>query len=219
MLKGAIFDFDGTLFESMFIWDTAGETYLRSIGIEPREDLRKVLKTMSLLQSATYIRDNYAISLTLEEIMDGINRTVENFYFHTVQPKEGVITLLEQMKVKGIKMCIATATDRYQVNAALKRCCMEHFFSEIFTCTDVGHGKDEPFIFRKAMDYLGTTRENTVVFEDAYHAAKTAKADGFVTVAVYDSHEEKQKELQALSDFYFENYTETDTFWKFAYGI
>ena len=219
MLKGAIFDFDGTLFDSMFIWNTAGETYLRSIGIEPREDLRKVLKTMSLLQSATYIREKYAVELTLEEIMDGINRTVENFYFHTVQPKEGVITLLEQMKVKGIKMCIATATDRYQVNAALKRCGMEHFFSEIFTCTDVGHGKDEPFIFRKAMDYLGTTRENTVVFEDAYHAAKTAKADGFVTVAVYDSHEEKQKELQALSDFYFENYTETDTFWKFAYGI
>ena len=219
MLKGAIFDFDGTLFDSMFIWNTAGETYLRSIGIEPREDLRKVLKTMSLLQSATYIREKYAVELTLEEIMNGINRTVEDFYFHTVQPKEGVATFLEQMKKQGVKICIATATDRYQVEAALKRCCMEHFFSEIFTCTDVGHGKDEPFIFRKAMDYLGSTRENTVVFEDAYHAAKTAKADGFVTVAVYDSHEEKQKELQALSDFYFENYTETDTFWKFAYGI
>ena len=219
MLKGAIFDFDGTLFDSMFIWNTAGETYLRSIGIEPREDLRKVLKTMSLLQSATYIREKYAVELTLEEIMDGINRTVEGFYFHTVQPKEGVITLLEQMKKQGVKICIATATDRYQVKAALKRCGMESFFSEIFTCSDVGHGKDEPFIFRKAKDYLGTTRENTVVFEDAYHAAKTAKADGFVTVAVYDSHEEKQKELQALSDFYFENYTETDTFWKFAYGI
>ena len=219
MLKGAIFDFDGTLFDSMFIWNTAGETYLRSIGIEPREDLRKVLKTMSLLQSATYIREKHAVELTLEEIMNGINRTVENFYFHTVQPKEGVATFLEQMKKQGVKICLATATDRYQVEAALKRCCMEHFFSEIFTCTDVGHGKDEPVIFRKAMDYLGTTRENTVVFEDAYHAAKTAKADGFVTVAVYDSHEEKQKELQALSDFYFENYTKTDTFWKFAYGI
>lgn len=219
MLKGAIFDFDGTLFDSMFIWNTAGETYLRSIGIEPREDLRKVLKTMSLLQSATYIREKYAVELTVEEIMNGINRTVEDLYFYTVQPKECVITLLEQMKVKGIKMCIATATDRYQVEAALKRCGMESFFSEIFTCSDVGHGKDEPIIFQKAMDYLGTTRENTVVFEDAYHAAKTAKADGFVTVAVYDSHEEKQKELQALSDFYFENYTETDTFWKFAYGI
>jgi len=131
MLKGAIFDFDGTLFNSMFIWDTAGEVYLRSIGIEPRGDLQKVLKPMSLLQSATYIREKYVIPLTVEEIMDGINRTVEDFYFHTVQSKEGVITFLEQMKAQGIKMCIATATDRYQVEAALKRCGMESFFSEV----------------------------------------------------------------------------------------
>ena len=122
MLKGAIFDLDGTLFDSMFIWDTAGEVYLRSIGIEPREDLQKVLKPMSLLQSATYIRERYAILRTVEELMDGINRTVEDFYFHTVQPKEGVIALLEQMKAQGIKMCIATATDRYHVEAVLKRC-------------------------------------------------------------------------------------------------
>ena len=219
MLKGAIFDFDGTLFDSMFIWDTAGEVYLRSIGTEPREDLQKVLKPMSLLQSATYIRECYQIPLTVEEIMDGVNRTVEDFYFHTVQPKKGVAAFLEQMKKQGVRMCIATATDRYQVEAALKRCGMESFFSEIFTCTDVGHGKDEPIIFQKAMDYLGTTKANTVVFEDAYHAAKTAKADGFITVAVYDSHETKQAELHSVSDYFLKNFTQTEHFWKFAYGL
>ena len=219
MLKGAIFDFDGTLFDSMFIWDTAGEVYLRSIGIEPREDLQKVLKPMSLLQSATYIRECYQISLTVEEIMDGVNRTVEGFYFHTVQPKEGVVAFLEQMKKQGVRMCIATATDRYQVEAALKRCGMESFFSEIFTCTDVGHGKDEPIIFQKAMDYLGTTRANTVVFEDAYHAAKTAKDDGFITVAIFDSYETKQAELHSVSDCFIENFTQTKHFLKFAYGL
>ena len=219
MLKGAVFDFDGTLFDSMFIWDTAGEVYLRSIGIEPKEDLRKALKPMSLLQSAQYIRECYQIPLTVEEIMDGVNRTVEGFYFHTVQPKEGVIAFLEQMKKQEVRMCIATATDRYQVEAALKRCGMESFFFEIFTCTDVGHGKDEPIIFQKAMDYLGTTKANTVVFEDAYHAAKTAKADGFITVAVLDSHETKQVELHSVSDCFIENFTQTEHFWKFAYGL
>ena len=219
MLKGAIFDFDGTLFDSMFIWDTAGEVYLRSVGIEPDEDLQKVLKPMSLLQSATYIREKYAIELTVEEIMNGINHTVEDFYFHTVQPKEGVTAFLEQMKKQEVRMCIATATDRYQVKAALKRCGMESFFFEIFTCTDVGHGKDEPIIFQKAMDSLGTTRANTVVFEDAYHAAKTAKADGFITVAVFDSHETKQAELHSVTDCFIENFTQTEHFWKFAYGL
>ena len=219
MLKGAIFDFDGTLFDSMFIWDTAGEVYLRSIGIEPREDLQKVLKPMSLLQSATYIREKYSIPLTIEGIMDGINHTVEDFYFHTVQPKEGVITFLEQMKMRGVKMCIATATDHYQVEAALKRCGIEAYFSEIFTCTDVGHGKDEPIIFQRAMEYLGTTKADTVVFEDAYHAAKTAKDDDFITVAVFDSHETKQAELHSVSDCFIENFSQTEHFWKFANGL
>lgn len=219
MIKGAIFDLDGTLFDSMFIWDTAGEDYLRTLGVKPRENLQRVLKSFSLLQSATYIREKYVISLTVEEIMDGINRTVEDFYFHTVQPKEGVIPFLEQMKAQEIKTCIATATDRYQAEAALKRCKMESFFSEIFTCTDVGHGKDEPIIFQKAMDYLGTTKANTVVFEDAYHAAKTAKADGFITVAVFDPHEVKQKELRSVSDCFIEDFHRTEHFWRLACSL
>lgn len=219
MIKGAIFDLDGTLFDSMFIWDTAGEVYLRSIGIEPKEDLQKVLKPMSLPESASYIRNRYSIPLTAGEIMDGINRTVEGFYFYTVQLKEGVITLLEQMKTQGIKMCIATATDRYQAEAALKRCGIDSFFSEIFTCSDVGCGKNEPVIFRKAMEHLETTKADTLVIEDAYHAASTAKADGFITVAVYDKHEERQTELRRLSDCFLDDFTQTDIFWKFAYGL
>jgi HAD superfamily hydrolase (TIGR01509 family) len=174
---------------------------------------------MSLLQSATYIRERYQIPLTVKEIMDGINHTVEDFYFHTVQPKECVVAFLEQMKMRGVKMCIATATDRYQVEAALKRCGIESFFSEIFTCTDVGHGKDEPIIFQKAMEYLGKTKADKVVFEDAYHAAKTAKADGFITVAVYDSYETKQAELHSVSDCFLESFTHTEHFWKFANGL
>ena len=136
MIQGIIFDFDGTLFDSMFIWDTAGEVYLRSIGKEPEADLQKVLKPMSLLQSAQYIREKYHIPLSVEDIMDGVNRNVEDFYFHTVEPKPGVIGFLEELHHRNIKMCIATATDRYQVEAALQRCRMSHFFSEIFTCTD-----------------------------------------------------------------------------------
>ncbi len=219
MLKGAIFDFDGTLFDSMFVWETAGEAYLSSLGIQPKENLQNSLKSMSLTQSAIYIAEKYNLKLDTQEIMDGINKTVENFYFHTVQPKEGVIEFLELLKSMNVKMCIATATDRYQVEAALKRCDMDKYFSEIFTCTEVGFGKDEPIIFQKAMEYLGTTKADTVVFEDAYYAAKTAKADGFITVAVFDSHETKQAELLSISDCFIENFTQTEHFWKFAYGL
>lgn len=216
MMQGVIFDFDGTLFDSMFIWDTAGESYLRSIGKEPEADLQKVLKPMSLLQSAQYIREKYDIPLSVEEIMDGVNHTVEDFYFHTVAPKPGVITFLEELHRRNIKMCIATATDRYQVEAALQRCNMLHFFSGIFTCTEVGSGKDRPDIFRKAMEHLQTDRSTTVVVEDAYHAVYTAKEGGFYVVGVHDSHESRQQELLHLADVYLSDYFELTSFWKFA---
>ena len=216
MLKGIIFDFDGTLFDSMFIWETAGEVYLRSLGKEPEADLQKVLKPMSFLQSAGYLREQYHIPLSVEDIMDGINRTVEDFYFHTAQPKPGVNTFLEELHRRNIKMCIATATDRYQVEAALRRCGMRHFFSEIFTCTEVGCGKDRPEIFRKAMEHLQTDRSTTAVFEDAYHAAYTAKQDAFIVVGVYDSHESRQRELSHLVDIYLPDYFDLKSFWKFA---
>lgn len=206
MIQGAIFDLDGTLFDSMFIWDTAGEVYLRSIGREPEENLQKVLKPMSLRQSAEYIREHYHIPLTAEEVMGGINRTVEDFYFHTVEPKPGVVAFLEELHRRNIKMCIATATDRYQVEAALQRCGMRRFFTDIFTCTEVGSGKDQPYIFRAAMGHLQTDRSDTIVVEDAYHAIRTAKEDGFAVVAAYDSHESRQQEVRELADLYLPDY-------------
>ena len=216
MIQGIIFDFDGTLFDSMFIWDTAGEVYLRSIGKEPEADLQKVLKPMSLLQCAQYIREKYDISLSVEDIINGVNRTVEGFYFHTVRPKPGVIDFLKELRLRNIKMCIATATDRYQVEAALQRCEMRHFFSEIFTCTEVGSGKDRPDIFRKAMEHLQTDRSTTAVVEDAYHAVCTAKQDGFYVVGVYDSHESRKTDLLQLTDIYLSDYFDLTSFWKFA---
>lgn len=216
MLKGMIFDFDGTLFDSMFIWNTAGEVYLSSIGKEPQENLQTVLKPMSLYQSAGYIKSRYHVPLSVEEIMEGINRTVEDFYFHTVKPKPGVIPWLEELCARKIKMCIATATERYQVEAALKRCGMRQFFSEIFTCTEAGSGKESPLIFRAAMEHLCTNRGNTAVVEDAFHAIHTAKADGFPTVAVYDSHESRQKEIREMADVYLPDYLNLNPFWKFA---
>ena len=216
MLKGLIFDFDGTLFDSMFIWDTAGESYLRSVGREPEADLQKTLNPMSLLQSAQYLRQKYHIPLSVEEIMDGVNRTVEGFYFHTAQPKPGVIDFLEELHRRNIRMCIATATDRYLVEAALQRCGMRHFFSEIFTCTEAGSGKDRPDIFRKAMEHLQTNRSTTAVVEDAYHAAHTAKQDGFPVVGVYDSHENRPQELLQIADVFLPDYFHLNNFWKFA---
>lgn len=213
-VKCAIFDFDGTLFDSMFIWENVGEIYLRSLGKEPKPSMGDDVRTMSLYQSACYFRREYDLPLSPEEIMAGINRTVEDFYVHEVQPKPGMVDFLKQMQKAEIPMCIATATDRYQIEAALSRCGMADYFEAIFTCSEVGHGKDEPHIFRKAMEHFAADRENTVIFEDALHAIQTAKADGFVVVAVCDNSEKRQNAIRELADFYIENFEQTEKLWN-----
>ncbi len=211
-IKGIIFDFDGTLFDSMSIWETAGEDYLASLGITAEKDLRKTLNVMSLMQAAQYLKEHYCPEKSVEEIMDGVNKTVENFYFHHAMPKDNVIPFLKALKEKGIKMCIATATDRYQVEAALKRCDMLEFFDSIFTCTEVGSGKDEPHIYDCACKYMGFDKSETAVFEDAYHAAYTAKNAGYFVAGVYDKYERRTDRLKKLADLYLSDYSAW--FWK-----
>lgn len=215
-IKCAIFDFDGTLFDSMFIWDSVGEIYLRSLGKEPKPIMREDVRALSLYQSACYLKQEYELPLSAEEIMEGINQTIRHFYVYDVLPKPGAIDFLEQMKNAEISMCIATASDRCQVKAALDRCGMEHYFETIFTCSEVGYGKDEPVIFRKAMEYFRADHSSAVVFEDAVHAVQTAKSGGFTVAAVFDNSEKRQTEIRALADFYITDFEHTEEFWEFA---
>ena len=214
-IRGAIFDVDGTLLDSMFIWDTIGETYLRSIGYQPKENLNETFKNMSLHQAARYYQTEYGVTLSIDEIMDGVNAMLERYYRFEVPLKPGVAELLERLRQDGVKLCIATATDRHLVEAALDRCGVLSCFGEIFTCNEVGHGKDEPDIFEVALRFLGTRREETLVFDDALYAVRTAKEAGFPVAAVYDSHERSQAEVRARSDLYLEDLTQLVELQKF----
>ena len=208
MLKGAILDFDGTLVDSMFIWDTIGEDYLRSLGKEPHEDLKETFMTLTLEEAAEYYRTHYGVTLSVKEIVDGVNTMVEGIYRTRVALKQGVADFLAQLKDNGTRMCIATVTDRYLVEETLDRLGILQYFSEIFTCAEVGYGKDKPIIYRKALEHLDTAKNETYVFEDSLFALKTAKADGFTTVGVYDRHENRQDNLKNLADYYIVDFAD-----------
>ena len=208
MLKGAIFDFDGTLVDSMFIWDTIGEDYLRSLGKEPHEDLKETFMTLTLEEAAEYYRTHYGVTLSVKEIVDGVNTMVEGIYRTRVALKQGVADFLAHLKENGTRMCIATVTDRYLVEETLDRLGILQYFSEIFTCAEVGYGKDKPIIYRKALEHLDTAKNETYVFEDSLFALKTAKADGFTTVGVYDRHENRQDNLKNLADYYIVDFAD-----------
>ena len=208
MIKGAIFDLDGTLLDSMFIWDTIGEDYLRSLGKEPHEDLKETFMTLTLEEAAEYYREHYGVTLSVKEIVDGVNAMVEGIYRTKVTLKPGVAEYLSWLKENGVRMCIATVTDRYLVEETLERLGVRHYFSEIFTCAEVGFGKDKPIIYQKAQEHLGTAQDDTFVFEDVLFALNTAKADGYPTVGVYDKHENTQDKIKILANYYVRDFTD-----------
>lgn len=206
MIRGAIFDVDGTLLDSLSIWDTVAEDYLRSLGIEPRENLAETFKTFSLEQSAEYCRSVYGVKQSVKEIMDGIDAMMETFYRQTAPLKPGVAEFLRALAQNGVKMAVATATDRHLIEAALTRCGVRAYFLDMFTCTSVGKSKNEPDIYRAAREALGTKKEDTWVFEDAYHAAKTAADDGFPVAALFDASEDEQDALKKTAKLYLRSF-------------
>ena len=206
MIKGAIFDFDGTLVDSMFIWDTFGEDYLRTLGKEPRENLTEIFKTFTLEQAAEYYRKHYGVTFSVEKIVDDINEMVAKLYRTKVDLKDGVREFLEGLRAQGVKMCVATVTDRSIVEDVLNRLGIRDFFVEILTCAEVGYNKETPHIYRAALEVLGTQKDETIVFEDALHALMTAKNEGFTVAAVYDKHEAKQIKMRSEADYYIFDY-------------
>lgn len=219
MIEGAIFDLDGTLLDSMHIWNNMGENYLRSIGYEPKENLNETFLTMSLKEAAEYYISEYGVTLTVDEIMAGVNEMTARYYRNEAAVKPGVPEFLERLKKSGVKMCVATATERPYVEAALNRCGIAGYFSEIFTCTEIGYGKNVPVIFREALGFLGTKKEKTVIFEDALYAIKTAKKDGFKVAAIWDRHQKHPDVAADLSDVSIKDFRELEEFWGFAESL
>lgn len=208
-IKGAIFDLDGTLLDSMYIWETIGSDYLASRGVIPEPNLNEKLKKMSIVQAAEYYQKVYGLNDGVEEIINGVNHRIEHFYASVVKVKPGIPELLSTLYEKRIKMCVATATDRYMAEAALKRNGIDKYFDGILTCTEVGSGKDSPKIFEKALQLIGTSKADTLIFEDALHAIETAKNAGFRVIGIYDPSSDNQKDkIKELCDEFITSYKE-----------
>ena len=209
-LQSAIFDMDGTLLDSMHIWNDVGPKTLRSMGIEPAPDLGPRLMLMTFRDGAALCKEEYRLSESVEEIMDLTKDRVRSFYEQEVQAKPGVEKFLSLLKMEGVWMYVATNTDRDLVEAALKHTGLEGYFRGILTCAEVGAGKkDSPEIYERAMRRLRGNKKDTVIFEDALHAIRTAKTAGFRVCGVYDpSAEADQEEIKSLSDYYIRSFEE-----------
>jgi len=209
-IKGFIFDLDGTLLDSMKIWHNAGSDYLAGQRVENiPEDLREIIKAMSLLQSAQYFIREFRLPYSEQEVMDGINEMIENKYRLEVLPKEGVTEFLENHK--HMRMCIATATDKHLVEYALERLGIARYFDFIITSTEVGSSKENPDIFFKAAERMNLKQEEVIIFEDAVHAIRSAKEAGFRVVAVADEYSlADEEQIRQLADQFVKRLSELE---------
>lgn len=192
MSKGAIFDADGTLLDSMPIWEDAAARFLAGLGIEAEPDLGDTMFRLSLDEGAAYLKRTYlagdhGLSMTEEEIKEGVLGVIRDFYVYQVQPKAGARRFLEELAARKVTMYIATSSNREHIRAALERLGLLRFFDGMITCEEAGASKREPRIFLMAAERMGLSPEDIFVFEDVIHAIRSAGSAGFTTVGVYDA--------------------------------
>lgn len=210
-IRGAIFDMDGTLTESMHLWIEIGRRYLEGLGYTVSPEQNREMTKMLLEPMALYMQDQFGLTKSQSQIVDEINKIVEPDYFETVVVKPTVVESLEAMRERGIRMCVATATDRHLTEACLKRNGIDRFFSAVFTCGEEHCNKRTSLIYDKARAHLGTSPEETYIFEDTYVSILGAKQSGCRVVALEDRWSEKKRDLiKEAADVYVERMGDLD---------
>ena len=212
MISGAIFDLDGTLLDSNGYWDLAPAAYLRTQGKTAKPDLARTIFAMTVPEAAGYIIREYGLEQTPKEITTGVNAAMERFYLEEIPLKAGAAEAVQKLAGMHIPMAIASVTDRKLVGAVLRRFDLDTCISCIVTVDDVGVGKQEPDVYLRAAELIGSDPENTLVFEDALHALRTAGKAGFRTVGVYDAaSDDQQEEIRRVSRYYIRSFAELDS--------
>ena len=194
----SIFDVDGTILDSMEMWNTLASRYIQGIGLIPEVNLDQIVSEMSLEQSAKYLKNQYKIDISESEIMDEILNLISDFYKYEVQLKPGFKDFIS--KYDSINV-IGTSSDEKLVRVALKRLDVLSYFEKIITCTQVHKAKSEPDFYLACADVLNQKLQNIVVFEDAKYCICAAKKAGFQVAGVQDL-----EDIKSICDIYIKDW-------------
>lgn len=208
-IKGAIFDMDGTLINSLIcwndIWAAMSDKYLGGEKDFPDAEFNKQIRTMTLIEGMEILHETRGIGKDGRELFDFCNVLIEDFYRNKVEMKPGAMEFLKYFHDNNVKMCIASASELDMVEIAVERCGLGKYIPKLMSSCDYGCGKDRPDVYLAALDYLGTSIEDTWVFEDSLVALKTAKKLGLSVVGIYDAYNFGQDEMRDLADYYIED--------------
>lgn len=205
-----IFDMDGTLIDSMGLWDEVPYALLEQYGRTPKPDLRQVLLPLGMAESARYLIREYQLPLDETSYDAAVMEAIGRLY-QTVELKPGVREMLERLKGAGAHLCVCSNTWQPMCERVLGRLGVLDYFDFVLSAQD-GFTKKEPAIFLEAMRRVGgRTPAECVVCEDAVHAARTAHRAGFPVIGIADYYSRADEpELRALSQQFLTSWEELD---------
>ena len=207
--KAVIFDLDGTLVDSMWMWKAIDIEYLGKFGISLPSTLQKDIEGMSFSETAVYFKETFQIPDSLDEIKADWNRMAYDKYTKEVDFKKGAIKLLEICIQKGIKLGIATSNSRELVDATMEALGAKQYFDCIMTSCEVDKGKPAPDIYLAVAKKLGVQPDECLVFEDIEMGILAGKSAGMEVCAIEDDFSMDQMEIKKkLADYYIKDYTE-----------
>ena len=209
MVEAVIFDLDGSMVDSMWMWRAIDIEYLGRFGIDLPENLQACIEGMSFSETAVYFKERFNLPDDLDTIKADWNRMAWDKYAYEVPVKDGVTELLQYCMKHGIKVGIATSNSRELVENVVKARHLDQYFDCIMTGCDVEKGKPAPDIYLAVAQELGVSPENCLVFEDIIPGIQAGKAAGMRVCAVYDKYSEHQDaEKRTLADYYTYHFKE-----------
>lgn len=205
--KAFLFDLDGTLVDSMWIWGQIDVEYLGRFGLETPPDLQNSIEGMSFTETARYFKARFSIPDSLEQMKADWNRMAWDKYLREVPLKPGVGEFLAFHRARGIKMAVASSNSRELVEAVIGAHGLTDTFDVIVTGCDVAHGKPSPDIYLEAAAGLDAAPAQCLVFEDIIPGILAGRNAGMQVVAVEDDYSRYQeKEKRDLADLYITDY-------------
>jgi len=203
-----LFDFDGTLVDSMPSFVSVMLKILDENNIKYGDDIVKIITPLGYVGTAEYFQ-KIGVSLTKEEIIKLMDEYIYDEYAHNIQAKSNVIPVLKELKNKGADLNILTASPHKILDICLKRLGMYDLFNNVWSCDDFGTTKADPNIYTMVAQKIGKPIEEILFLDDNYNADKTAKSAGMKVCGVFDeSSAEYADEIKSVTDHYIYDFLE-----------